>query len=92
MIDRAWETDIFIKSEGVTIMVGEQTQETKGIKVSYYLTLVAEVELEIPEGENEEKVVRDYLPDIAAHKLNVVTADYAEMEDEEKGKRYIELT
>jgi len=72
-------------------MVGEQTQGTKVLKVSYYLTLVAEVGLEIPEGEDEDKAIRDYLPDVPANKFNVVTADFAEVEDEEHNKRCIKL-
>lgn len=73
-------------------MAGKQAQGTRVIKVSYYLTLVAEVELELAEGEDEEQAIHEYLPDIPAHKCNVITADFAEIEDEEHGKRCIKLS
>jgi hypothetical protein len=72
-------------------MDSNTTRETKVLKVRYYLTLFAEVELEIPEGKDEDEAVRVFLPDVPANKFNVLTADFAEVEDEEQGKRCIKL-
>ena len=67
-------------------------EKQKTIKVKYYFTLVAEMELPIAEGEDEAKVIRDWLPDIPVLNFNVEGADYAEVEDEEAHEhRYIKL-
>ena len=47
-------------------MPDNQTQTTKVLKVRYYLTLVGETELEIPEGKDEGEAVRAFLPDVPA--------------------------
>jgi hypothetical protein len=64
---------------------------TKIIKAKYYLTVMAEVKLEIPEGRDEDAAVRDYLPDIPANAFNVLTADMAEIEDDTGEKREVML-
>ena len=73
-------------------MVEKQASGAKRIKVSYYLTLIAEVELEVAEGEDEDQAVRDCLPDVPASNFHVVTADFAEVEDEKQEKRCIRLS
>jgi hypothetical protein len=70
----------------------DTTRGTKVLKVRYYLTVIAEAELEIPEGMNEDEVVRSALSDLPANRFNVLTADVAEVEDEEQVKRCIPLT
>jgi len=70
---------------------GEQTQEVRVIRVRYCLTCVADIELEIPEGGNEQKIVQDSLEGIPMNKFNVEHVE-AEIEDEETHiKRYVVL-
>jgi hypothetical protein len=63
----------------------------KTLKVTYYRILVGTFEVEVRDGQDEDKVVRDFLPDAPADQFHVVFDDFAEIEGED-GKRCMPLT